>query len=125
MTNNGLECDLAAIWLRWLRSVRRSKCDGHPTAGGGSLERQIPPDLHRLTDLHYFALDSAGEDLGGFGHQCVELVHENQVDLSAGLAAQKHRKTSENNGFRFPLDLQKNGFRTIQIITVVSCGHIR
>eukprot|EP00435_Cladocopium_sp_Y103_P015221 s1248_g3.t1 len=35
----------------------RSKCDGHPTAG---------------------------EDLGGFGHQCVELVHENQFYLSAG-----------------------------------------
>ena len=54
MTNNGLECDLTAIWLRWLRSVRRSKCDGHPTAGGDSVEqRQIPPDLHRLTDLHW------------------------------------------------------------------------
>ena len=51
------------------------------------------------TILIYFALDSEGEDLGGFGQQCVELVHENQFDLSAGLAAQKHRKNVENHGF--------------------------
>ena len=77
-------------------------------AGTGAL-----PGLHCITDL-----DSAGEDLGGFGHQCVELVHENQFDLSAGLAAQKHRKLSkhiESAWFSNCVRPTKNVFRTIQI----------